>query len=225
MAEEEQQELSHADRHDLDKLARWKADLVSSGEKGGEGLPYCAIFLVGPEHRASHDIFRRYRSAFEELGGGFHNLVIFGQHGVSTTQAAFLGELGLEQGSVPVLAIARLSSGTDAVRCFELPKGDYDGELDDAQTWGAALRGPRSFRIRGNPSFFGGNRRRGKWWLSEWTAGWDCGCGDGGTGVTSEGSSAVHLCISIRPAESALSGLAVPGNRPSTIGLPLAWRK
>ena len=140
MAEDGQQELSHADRHDLDKLARWKADLESSSEKGETGLPFCAIFLVGPEHRASHDIFRRYRSAFEELGGGFHNLVIFGQHGVSTTQSAFLGELGLEQGGVPVLAIAQLSSGTDAVHCIELPKGDYQGELDDAQTWGVALK-------------------------------------------------------------------------------------
>lgn len=135
-----EQEMSHADRHDLDKLARWKADLDASAEKSGSGLPYCAIFLVGPEHRASHDIFRRYRSAFEELGGGFHNLVIFGQHGVSTTQTAFLEELGLEPDSVPVLAIAGMSREADAVGCIELPKGDYEGELDDTQTWGAALK-------------------------------------------------------------------------------------
>ena len=135
-----EQPMSHADRHDLDKLARWKADLDGSSEKDGNGLAYCAIFLVGPEHRASHDIFRRYRSAFEELGGGFHNLVIFGQHGVSTTQTAFLEELGLEPDSVPVLAIVGVSQEREEVRCIELPKGDYDGELDDTQTWGAALK-------------------------------------------------------------------------------------
>ena len=139
MPETSGQEMSHADRHDLDKLVRWKADLEGSSGTVGEGLPYCAIFLVGPEHRASHDIFRRYRSAFEELGGGFHNLVIFGQHGVSTTQEAFLKELGLEQGSVPVLAIATVS-GADTVHCIDLPKGDYEGELDDEQTWGDALK-------------------------------------------------------------------------------------
>ena len=137
------QGMSHADRHDLDKMTRWKADLDGSANAGG-GLPYCAIFLVGPEHRASHDIFRRYRSAFEELGGGFHNLVIFGQHGVSTTQVAFLGELGLEQDSVPVLAIAAVSSSDNAVVCIGLPKGDYDGELDATQTWGAALESIRA---------------------------------------------------------------------------------
>ena len=142
MPETSGQEMSHADRHDLDKLARWKADLEGSSGTVGEGLPYCAIFLVGPEHRASHDIFRHYRSAFEELGGGFHNLVIFGQHGVSTTQEAFLEELNLEQGSVPVLAIATVS-GADTVHCIDLPKGDYDGELDEAQTWGLALESVR----------------------------------------------------------------------------------
>ena len=61
-------EMSHADRHDLDKLARWKSDLDGPEGKGAAGLPYCAIFLVGPDHRASHDIFRRYRSAFEDTG-------------------------------------------------------------------------------------------------------------------------------------------------------------
>ena len=131
-----EQQMGHADRHDRDKLARWKADLDGSADAG---IPYCAIFLVGPEHRASHDIFRRYRSAFEELGGGFHNLVIFGQHGVSTTQTAFLKELEMQQGSVPVLAIAAVSPDAEAVPCIELPPGDYDGELDDSQAWGVAL--------------------------------------------------------------------------------------
>ena len=132
-------QMSHADRHDLDKLARWKEGLDSAVDSELAVFPVCAIFLVSPEDRASHDIFRRYRSAFEELGGGFHHLVIFGQHGVSTTQVAFLAEVGLEQASVPLLAIAPMGNVAGNVVCVELPKGDRDGELDDSQTWGAAL--------------------------------------------------------------------------------------
>ena len=140
------QELSHADRHDLDKLTRWKAGLDGAAEDGTPLFPVCAIFLVGPEHRASHDIFRRYRSVFEELGGGFHHLVIFGQHGVSTTQTAFLAELGMEQRNVPVVALADMSnegSGAAMVWRLELPKGEQDGELDESQSWGAVLEAVR----------------------------------------------------------------------------------
>ena len=137
-----EQPMSHADRHDLDKLARWKAGLDSAEASRDSSFPACAIFLVTGEDRASHDIFRRYRSAFEELGCGFHHLVIFGQHGVSTTQKAFLAEVGLDQGSVPLLAIAPMTGAEDrgVVYTVELPKGDRDGELDEGQTWGAALR-------------------------------------------------------------------------------------
>jgi hypothetical protein len=140
-----EQEMSHADRHDLDKLARWKAGLDSAADEGVLlTLPVCAIFLVSPEDRASHDIFRRYRSAFEDLGGGFHHLVIFGQHGVSTTQVAFLAEVGVAQDKVPLLAIASMAKGTHSVHSIELPKGERDGELDDTQTWGVALEALRT---------------------------------------------------------------------------------
>ena len=145
MAASGEQELSHADRHDLEKLARWKSGLDSAA--GASGFPVCAIFLVGPEDRESHGIFRRYRSVFEELGGGFHHLVIFGQHGVSATQVAFLEEVGMEQGSVPVLAIAPVGEGSQAPKaayCLELPKGERDGELNDSQTWGVALEAVRA---------------------------------------------------------------------------------
>lgn len=141
------QQMSHADRHDLDKLARWKSGLDSATGEAGAAFPVCVIFLVGPEHRQSHDIFRRYRSVFEELGGGFHHLVIFGQHGVSTTQVAFLEEVGMEQGNIPVLAIAPVadaSEGTKAVFCLELPKGERNGELDETQSWGVALEAVRA---------------------------------------------------------------------------------
>ena len=131
--------MSHADRHDLDKLVRWKEGLDSAADSASAAFPVCAIFLVSPEDRASHDIFRRYRSAFEELGGGFHHLVIFGQHGVSTTQVAFLSEVGVEQASVPLLIIAPMGDESGSVACLELPKGGYDGELDDSEAWGTVL--------------------------------------------------------------------------------------
>ena len=138
-----EQQMSHADRHDLDKLARWKEGLDAAADNGEAEFPACAIFLVSPEDRASHDIFRHYRSAFEDLGGGFHHLVIFGQHGVSTTQVAFLAEVGMEQASVPLLAIAAMGDDTGSVACVELPKGERDGDLDDSQDWGAALEAVR----------------------------------------------------------------------------------
>ena len=137
MSTANEQPMSHADRHDLDKLARWKAGLDASGDSC---FPACAIFLVTGEDRASHAIFRRYRSAFEELGGGFHHLVIFGQHGVSTTQQAFLDQVGLGRDGVPLLVIAPMAEGSSAVYCLELQKGDPTGEPDDSQNWGAALR-------------------------------------------------------------------------------------
>ena len=139
MSEADQQPMSHADRHDLDKLARWKAGLDAAGESGGSSFPACAIFLVTGEDRASHDIFRRYRTAFEELGGGFHHLVIFGQHGVSTTQQAFLAELGLDQTSVPLLAVVPMSDESSSAYCIELQKGDPVGDPDESQPWSAAL--------------------------------------------------------------------------------------
>ena len=144
MSDVSEEQMSHADRHDLDKLARWKSGLDAAESDGAESFPVCAIFLVSPEDRASHDIFRRYRSAFEELGGGFHNLVIFGQHGVSTTQVEFLEELELEQDNVPLLAIAPMLKGSRTVHCIELPKGDYAGELDESHVWGTALESVRA---------------------------------------------------------------------------------
>ena len=138
-----EQKMSHADRHDLDKLARWKAGLDAAGGSGESSFPACAIFLVTAEDRASHDIFRRYRSAFEELGSGFHHLVIFGQHGVSTTQQAFLAEVGLDQSSVPLLVAVPISEESNSAYCIELQKGDPLGGLDESQPWGAALEAIR----------------------------------------------------------------------------------
>lgn len=155
MPDASQSQMSHADRHDLEKLARWKEGLDSAADSASAAFPVCAIFLVSPDDRASHDIFRRYRSAFGELGGGFHHLVIFGQHGVSTTQVAFLAEVGMEQASIPLLAIAPTGDETGNVFCLELPKGDRDGNLDDSQTWGAALESVRIAVAGGSPLALG----------------------------------------------------------------------
>ncbi len=148
MTTAEEQELSHADRHDLDKLARWKDGLDSASGDSASAFPVCAIFLVGPEHREAHDIFRRYRSVFEELGGGFHHLVIFGQHGISTTQVAFLEEFGMEQDVVPMVAVAPMVDGTQSAWSVELPKGERSGELDETQAWSAVLEAVRAASTR-----------------------------------------------------------------------------
>ena len=131
----------HADRHDLDKLIRWKA--VLDGAADLAPFPVCAIFLVGPQDRVAHDVFRRYRSAFEELGGGFQHLVIFGQHGVSATLSEFLHQLGASLDDVPLLALAPADDPGRVVR-LPLPKGEGGGELDDSQTWGIALASIRA---------------------------------------------------------------------------------
>ena len=67
---------SHANNHDWDKLSRWHDDMTSA-EPGG--FPVFAVFLVSGEDREAHDVFRAFRTSFEKRGGGFQNLVIFGQ--------------------------------------------------------------------------------------------------------------------------------------------------
>jgi hypothetical protein len=92
---------SHAENHDRDKLGRWHKDLVS-GEAGK--FPAYAVFLVSREDRAAHDVFRAFRSSFEARGAGFEHLVIFGQHGVSSTLLRLLSQFGLTDEEVPTLA-------------------------------------------------------------------------------------------------------------------------
>ena len=94
------------DSHDLDKLTRWHEGLMSAS---GQGFPVCALFLASGEDNRAHDIFRVYRTAFEELGAGFHDLVIFGQHGMSTTCSALIPGLRLPGLQTPALVL--ISSG------------------------------------------------------------------------------------------------------------------
>ena len=127
--------MNHADRHDLDKLARWRDGFVAAE---ASGFPVYATFLVTGEDRESHDIFRRFRTDFEALGAEYSNLIIFGQHGTSTTMTALLVEFGLSAENAPLLA---LSTGPmpDAMMILELPKGNSDGPLDDSEPWGRVL--------------------------------------------------------------------------------------
>ena len=116
------------DSHDLDKLTKWHEGLTSAADSR---FPVCALFLVSGGDRRAHDIFRVYRKAFEELGAGFHDLVIFGQHGDSSTSAALAPGLGLSGLRVPSLA---LISRPDPPVCHstDLPAGVLaEGELEE----------------------------------------------------------------------------------------------
>lgn len=93
---------SHADSHDLDKLARWRKGLT---EAGPQQFPVYAVFLVSPEDRGAHDVFREFRSSFEEGNAPFENLVIFGQHGVSSTVKGLLRRLDQPLEALPFLVL------------------------------------------------------------------------------------------------------------------------
>ena len=128
---------SHADSHDLDKLSRWSQALADGW--GGD-FPVCAAFLVRPEDRCAHNLFREFRSSFQNAGAEFEHLVIFGQHGVSRTALELLDLLGLPRESLPLLVLftgpaakgfywARLDAGAsdeDSVRTSKEPDGGSD---------------------------------------------------------------------------------------------------
>ena len=106
---------SHADSHDLDKLTRWCGELSSSGNSR---FSVHALFLASELDRMAHDAFRRFRSSFEARGAPFSNLVIFGQHGVSSTVQGLLSGFGLQAGAIPVLL---LFHGLSSTTVYSLP--------------------------------------------------------------------------------------------------------
>ena len=116
---------SRADTHDLDKLNRWYASLSASHT--GE-FPVHALFLVTEADKYSHHIFRKFRSSFETLGSQYHHLMIFGQHGPSTTVTEFLTELALSEDCLSVLVLFRETS-SDTV--YVLPLTGESGEDAD----------------------------------------------------------------------------------------------
>ena len=122
---------NRADQHDKDKLARWHRDLAG-GVTGGfpRGFPVYALFLVSENDRAAHDIFRAFRSRFEELGAGFQHLVIFGQHGVSQAEQTLLARLGLAADAIPSLV---LLTASDPPLVYTLSLTSGDARPDDVK--------------------------------------------------------------------------------------------
>jgi hypothetical protein len=92
------------------------------------------VFLVSDDDRAAHDIFRQFRTSFEARGAGFEHLVIFGQHGISTTVLGLLASLGLPGHAAPLLAVFASPSATTI---YTLPLA---GAEEDAEgPWREAL--------------------------------------------------------------------------------------
>ena len=123
---------TRADTHDLDKLDRWRKGLE---EAQTGAFPAIAIFLVSEAHRLSHYIFREYRTSFETRGAEFHHLVIFGQHGISTTVTGFLHQASLDLDCLPSLLLATGPKATQG-HLVLLPAGeapDPDSGLDKDQ--------------------------------------------------------------------------------------------
>ena len=123
---------NRADRHDLDKLARWRSSLR---DEDGSGFPFHAVFLVSQEDLAAHRAFRSFRSSFDARSATFQHLVIFGQHGVSTTATALARELDLD--GPPPTPLLVLFSGASALTAhvLVLPAGDHGEETG----WAASL--------------------------------------------------------------------------------------
>ncbi len=138
---------SHADSHDLNKLARWYEGLCV-GDSGR--FPVHAIFLVSAEDRAAHDVFRKFRSSFEAHAAQFHHLVIFGQHGVSATVKGLLPEFGLHIGSLPVLVLLSKKPSATTVCVLPLPGGrGRESQSLEGRRWMDVLAGVEKAAERG----------------------------------------------------------------------------
>ena len=139
------------DSHDLDKLTRWHEGLSSAAD--GD-FPVCALFLASGEDARAHDIFRVYRSAFEEMGAGFHDLVIFGQHGASSTSAALVPGLNLSGIQIPALMLITVGTPpgchTAVLPAGALPEGESEDSRDDVP-WMKALERIREAVRAGTP--------------------------------------------------------------------------
>lgn len=77
-----------------------------------------AVFLVSEADRPAHGIFREFRDRFEAWSAGFEHLVIFGQHGLSSTAHGLLNGFGLSLEAVPALVL--FSSPLDS-QAYALP--------------------------------------------------------------------------------------------------------
>ena len=128
----------HADNHDRDKLRRWQSDLNA----GAPDAPAVyAIFLVSEADKEAHDIFRTFRTSFEgrfeDREAGFAHLVIFGQHGISTTLRRIQAELELPPEELPTLVL--FGGDTEDAEyitadVISLPRGGPDGSDSDSDS-------------------------------------------------------------------------------------------
>ena len=126
---------SHADNHDRDKLLRWHGELKNSQI---DAPPVFAIFLVSEVDRAAHDVFRSFRSSFEEHQLGFEHLVIFGQHGVSATARQVRDKFGLQSDGGP--SVILFSGDGDQPLVVQLPEGEAGGAGKETEAgWQNAL--------------------------------------------------------------------------------------
>lgn len=147
----------HYDEHDHDKLLRWRDDLQTNSIVDGD-FPAMALFLVKPQAAGSHEIFRRFRTEFEQRDASFAHLVIFGMHGVSTTVRNLLDQTGLTESDLPVMMLAPAAEPA-AVVAVQLPAGESleggddpngDGTCDYLPPWQDVLDRIRITR-RGRP--------------------------------------------------------------------------
>jgi hypothetical protein len=138
--------ISHADQHDLDKLARWRQDL-SNGDS--DQFPVYCVFLVSPDDLASHDVFRRFRSSFEDRSAGFQHLMIFGQHGISATLQALLAEFGLTLDQVPALVLFTAPEVSTAY-ATALTQGAEPGKMAGHEPWQKVLNLVEAVADRGD---------------------------------------------------------------------------
>lgn len=147
----------HYDKHDQDKLLRWRDDLRGVSIVDGD-FPAMALFLVKPQATGSHEIFRRFRTEFEQRDASFAHLVIFGMHGVSTTVRSLLDQTGLTESDLPVMMLAPAAEPASVV-AVQLPSGESleggddpngDGTCDYLAPWQDVLDRIRITR-RGRP--------------------------------------------------------------------------
>jgi len=144
---------SHADSHDLDKLARWHRGLslnppnpsTYGGQRGARGdFPVYAVFLVSEADRPAHNIFREFRARCEAWSAEFEHLVIFGQHGISSTVHGLLNGFGLTLEAVPVLV---LFSSPLAYQAYALPLA----AANPVGSTGGVLQGPTEVEEASEP--------------------------------------------------------------------------
>lgn len=132
----------HYDEHDHDKLVRWRQELAPAKSQLDE-FPAAALFLVKPQSTGAHDIFRKYRTVFEERNAPFENLVVFGMHGISETVRGLLEQAGLTETELPVLLMASTAELDNCI-ALTLPSGESleggddpngDGTCDFMAPW------------------------------------------------------------------------------------------